>query len=106
MGGGGARDENCCHEVCVINVRTRIRPLSISGDRVARKWFVNVVFAKLDLQPINFEIDYINFTNKPQHIIKYREKYQDTPGCLSIYQNAPESSKFTNLPLCPKKCTL
>ena len=35
-----------------------------------------------------------------------REKYQDTPGSSSIYQNAPGSSKFTKLPLCPKKYTL
>ena len=38
--------------------------------------------------------------------IKYREKYQDTPGSSLIYQNAPGSSKITNLPLYPKKYTL
>ena len=38
--------------------------------------------------------------------VNKREKYQDTPGCLPIYQNAPVSSKFTKLPLCPKKYTL
>ena len=35
-----------------------------------------------------------------------REKYQDTPGSSSIYQNAPKSSKITKLPLCPRKYTL
>ena len=34
--------------------------------------------------------------------IKNREKYQDTPGSSSIYQKAPESSKFTKLPLYKK----
>ena len=33
------------------------------------------------------------------NIILSREKYQDTPGSLSIYQNAPESFKFIKLPL-------
>ena len=37
---------------------------------------------------------------------KNREKYQDTPGSSLIYQNAPGSSKITNLPLYPKKYTL
>ena len=38
--------------------------------------------------------------------IDLREKYQDTPGSSLIYQNAPGSSKITNLPLYPKKYTL
>ena len=37
---------------------------------------------------------------------KKREKYQDTLGSSSIYQNAPGSSKYTKLPLCQKKYTL
>ena len=48
-------------------------------------------------------IGHIDF---PKAIIKSREKYQDTPGSSSIYQNALGSSKFTKLPLCPKKYTL
>ena len=40
------------------------------------------------------------------HEVISREKYQDTPRTLSIYQNAPRSFKFTKLPLCPKKYTL
>ena len=39
-------------------------------------------------------------------VINNREKYEDTPGSLSIYQNAPINSKFTKLPLSPKKYTL
>ena len=44
-------------------------------------------------------------TRKHEHK-KKRQNYQDTPGSLSIYQNAPGSSKFTKLPLSPKKYTL
>ena len=29
-----------------------------------------------------------------KYVIKLREKYQDTPGSSSIYQNAPESSNY------------
>ena len=32
------------------------------------------------------------------HMFYFREKYQDTPGSSSIYQNAPGSSKLPNYP--------
>ena len=56
-----------------------------------------VVWAKLQI--------YGNFDESHMVILK-REKYQDTHGSLPIYQNAPLSSKFVKLPLCPKKYTL
>ena len=33
--------------------------------------------------------------------IEIRNKYQDTPRSSPFYHNAPLSSKFTKLPLCP-----
>ena len=50
--------------------------------------------------------NYVMFLELNKHNIKTWEKYHDTLGSLSIYQNAPRSSKFTKLPLSPKKYTL